>query len=179
VGPFGSGEKVFRTNVAMLPRNSKEPFPWALDLSKWDVVSQEFVDHVLAIDPDADVDRPEGGAYMKSTMNYDLNGVAVRHTVEVLYHEKGYLCKYYEEFGPPAAGSQRNIRTGDTGSLIMMIDVKKDPDTLAGVATLDGQSQCSTNEQCPDGFSCRGEDADRRCRRLFPRCCTPGVQGCR
>jgi len=176
IAPF-AGEKSFRTNVAMLPRSSKTPFPWALDLSKWDVVSQEFVDRILEVDPDADIQRPEGGAYMKALMNYDLNGVATRHTVEVLYHERGYLCKFNEELGAPAPGSDRRIRNGETGGMNVLIQLKKDPDTALGVNTVDGETTCVSDGDCPDRFSCRGEP--KRCRRLMPRCCIPGVGGCR
>jgi hypothetical protein len=161
----------------MLPRSSKTPFPWALDLSKWDVVSQEFVDRILEVDPDADIQRPEGGAYMKALMNYDLNGVATRHTVEVLYHERGYLCKFNEELGAPAPGSDRRIRNGETGGMNVLIQLKKDPDTALGVNTVDGEATCVSDGDCPDRFSCRGEP--KRCRRLMPRCCIPGVGGCR
>jgi hypothetical protein len=178
VAPF-NGEKSFRTNVGLLPRNSKTPFPWALDLSKWSGVSQEFVDFVLGIDPDADIQRPEGGAYMKALMNYDLNGVATRHSIEVLYHERGYLCKFNEQFGAPAPDSSRTIQIGETGGMSVLVSINKDPDTELGVDTVDGEQNCTSTEQCPDRFSCRGNNGPKRCQRLRPRCCIPGVQGCR
>jgi hypothetical protein len=177
IAPF-RGEKSFRTNVAMLPRSSKTPFPWALDLSKWQGVSQEFVDRVLEIDPDADIQRPEGGAYMKALMNYDLNGVATRHEIEILYHERGYLCKFDEELGAPAPGSDSQIRNGETGGMNIFVQIKKDPDTELGVNTTSGAEACATTDDCPDGYSCRA-GTPKRCRRLRPRCCIPGVGGCR
>jgi len=173
-GPF-EGEKTYRTNVAALPRSSKQPFPWALDLSKWQVVSQEFVDHVLSVDPDADIQRPEGGAYMRAIMNYELNGVTVRHVVEVLYHEKGYLCKYDEKLGPPSPNQSDTVQLGEDGALTIYITVKQDPETLAGVDTIDGNAECLSRDECPAGTSCRAG----RCKRILPKCCTPGTLNCR
>ena len=149
-------------------------------MSKWEVISNEFIDFVHGLDPNAEVDRPEGGAYMKTTMNYDLNGVAVRHAIEVLYHEKGYLCRFDEKFGPPVAGSLDRVQHGETGGLINLIDIQQDPETLAGVDTIDGNRLCESSAECPTGRSCSSgaEGSERRCRRLRPKCCTPTMRNC-
>ena len=84
----------------MLPERNPTPYPWALDLSKWEVVSGQFESFILEQDPNADINKAEGGAYMKAIMNYD-RGAPIRHKIEILYHDKGYLCKFDEEIGPP------------------------------------------------------------------------------
>ncbi len=164
------GEQRYRTNLAMLPERNPTPYPWALDLSKWEVVSGQFESFILEQDPNADINKAEGGAYMKAIMNYD-RGAPVRHKIEILYHDKGYLCKFDEEIGPPGARPD-DIQKSEDGSIRAFVHLKADaetnPDCESGVCVngrMDGQA-CSQKEDC--GWV-----------RRRPKCCSPLVPNCR
>jgi hypothetical protein len=147
-GPY-DGEQNYRTNLAILPQRVPKPYAWAMDLSKWGTVSANFEREILDLDPEADIDRPEGGAYMKALLNYERNGEPIRHSIEVLYHTNGYLCSFKEEIGPP--GPRNTIMKAEDGSIRSMIKILSDPVVVSGERR---RPRCCTplangNTSCP------------------------------
>ena len=107
---------------------------------------------------------------MKAVMNYD-RGSPIRHKIEILYHDKGYLCKFDEEIGPPGARPD-DIQKSEDGSIRAFIHLKADaetnPDCENGLCVngrMDGQA-CASKEDC--GWV-----------RRRPKCCSPLVPNCR
>jgi hypothetical protein len=128
-GPY-DGEQNYRTNLAILPERTPKPYAWAMDLSKWSTVAADFEREILDLDPEADISRPEGGAYMTALLNYERNGEPIRHTIEVLYHSNGYLCSFKEEIGPP--GPRNTVMKSADGAIRSLIKILSDPAVVSG-----------------------------------------------